>query len=467
MLDRLLKTYAQDPLAIDAALARARIVAADSGKAAAGAWLQQRAPRVRAKGLQVRLLHAAAVYLWNSDDIAAAEALFARVIAYAPSSSEAQQSRYALGRIAESQGRYAAAAGSYRAATAGPGAEITRESRWRQGWSAYLAADYPLAAERFGDAVRKANDDSAREQALYWQARALQRCADDTGAEKLYRDVIALFPDGFYALLAEQRLGSSAPKPEIVALPAGEHESHPGVSLALERARTLEAAGLHDFATAELRTVDTASDASAARALLPQLVAMGAPDQALRTALGLFRTGALREQELYPYLYPHPFVDIVSKEATARGVEAPLVYSLMRQESLFDRYAVSPASAYGLMQLLLSTARRVAAAEPDLGAIGVQDLFDPEINIRLGTAYLAELSQRFSGDSVLMLAGYNAGEQAAERWKTKLAGLERDEFIEQISYRETRDYVKKVLRNQRNYRRLYGDEAAPVSESVE
>jgi soluble lytic murein transglycosylase len=108
------------------------------------------------------------------------------------------------------------------------------------------------------------------------------------------------------------------------------------------------------------------------------------------------------------------------------------------------------------MQLLLSTARRVASNDATLSGVLREDLFDPDVNIRLGVAYLAELAQRFGNNEVLMLAGYNAGEQAAERWRARFGDLAPDEFIEQISYRETRDYVKKVLRNYRNYRRLYG-----------
>jgi soluble lytic murein transglycosylase len=108
------------------------------------------------------------------------------------------------------------------------------------------------------------------------------------------------------------------------------------------------------------------------------------------------------------------------------------------------------------MQLLLSTARRVASNDATLSGVLREDLFDPEVNIRLGVAYLAELAQRFDGNEILMLAGYNAGEQAADRWRTRFGDLPPDEFVEQITYRETRDYVKKVLRNYRNYRRLYG-----------
>jgi soluble lytic murein transglycosylase len=114
------------------------------------------------------------------------------------------------------------------------------------------------------------------------------------------------------------------------------------------------------------------------------------------------------------------------------------------------------------MQLLLPTANRMAG-KLGADAVDVDDLYEPSTNIRLGIAYLRELAERFDDDPVLMLAGYNAGEAAADRWRDRLAGQEQDEFIEQISYRETRDYVKKVLRNYRNYLRLYGQLGAGVA----
>ena len=120
--------------------------------------------------------------------------------------------------------------------------------------------------------------------------------------------------------------------------------------------------------------------------------------------------------------------------------------------ALFDPRAVSPAFAYGLMQLLPTTARRVAGD----ANIGGEDLFEPALNIRLGSAYLAELSRRYDGEPIFMLAGYNAGEAAADTWRARYGKLDIDERIERITYRETRDYVKKVLANYRNYLRLYG-----------
>jgi soluble lytic murein transglycosylase len=173
--------------------------------------------------------------------------------------------------------------------------------------------------------------------------------------------------------------------------------------------------------------------------------------------------GQLARAEARTYFYPRAHADIVEREARKAGIDPLLVYALMRQESAFASTAVSSAKALGLMQLLETTARRVAASS-GLPEPAPEDLFDPAVNIRLGVRYLAELAKLFGGNTALMAAAYNAGETAAERWKNLTTKYDEDEMIEMISYRETRLYVKSILRNMRNYRSIYGDAArGPVA----
>jgi soluble lytic murein transglycosylase len=297
---------------------------------------------------------------------------------------------------------------------------------------------------------------AGREEALYWAARSWERAGKKDKAGAAYRTVLDEKPDGFYAYLAERRAGLTARPPIAVSVQTPEAPLPETVMKAFTRALELKRAGLADFAVAEITLSVESAEPSVQLAILPQLLEIGAYTQALRTSLSLYRRKLLDENQLYPYIYPRAFESVVVPQATEREIDPYFVYSLMRQESLFNERAVSPAAAYGLMQLLLSTARRMAT-KAGAGEIDVEDLFSPEMNVRLGTEYLADLGERFDNDPVLMLAGYNAGEKAAERWRERGKGLELDEFIEKISYRETRAYVKKVLRNYRNYLRLYGE----------
>ena len=167
------------------------------------------------------------------------------------------------------------------------------------------------------------------------------------------------------------------------------------------------------------------------------------------------RLAGARGQAMPTVVYPLAFWPQVSRAAAAEGVDPLLAIALMRQESLFDAAARSPADARGLMQLLPSTAAQVARERGEPSP--VDHLYDPEVNVSLGVAHLADLMRRYGGDPLKATAAYNGGAEAVARWEQRFGTLPPDEFVESITYRETRDYVKKVMGNYRRYQQLYGE----------
>ena len=131
-----------------------------------------------------------------------------------------------------------------------------------------------------------------------------------------------------------------------------------------------------------------------------------------------------------------------------------LILGLIRQESLFDARARSPAAALGLMQIIPPTAARLAN-ELNLPKPADEELFNPELNVRLGTLYLRNLLRRYDQKWYKAIAAYNAGEAAVDRWSQAITTDDEEEFIERIPYHETRGYVKLVLRNHHIYKQLY------------
>ena len=131
----------------------------------------------------------------------------------------------------------------------------------------------------------------------------------------------------------------------------------------------------------------------------------------------------------------------------------------IRMESAFRPRARSPAGALGLMQIMPATGRRIARAE-GVRYSGARTLLDPEKNIRLGTAYLRQLLDRLHGHPALVSAGYNAGPHRARRWLARGEGMEPDLWVELVPYKETRQYVKRILEYRIVYRRRLG--APPV-----
>ncbi|KAA3611338.1 MAG: hypothetical protein D8M58_15340 [Calditrichaeota bacterium] len=154
-------------------------------------------------------------------------------------------------------------------------------------------------------------------------------------------------------------------------------------------------------------------------------------------------------KERFPYYYD----SYVHKYARNSKIEPELILALMKQESIFDFNAHSWANAYGLMQLIPATAREMANLK-NVDLKEINQLFDPELNIKLGTHYLKQLSKRFKGKKEWVLAAYNAGPHRVKRWK-KLPGSDQiDVFIENVEYSQTRDYVRKVMKNYWAYKLL-------------
>lgn len=147
--------------------------------------------------------------------------------------------------------------------------------------------------------------------------------------------------------------------------------------------------------------------------------------------------------------FPLQHRDLVSAQARATGLDEAWIYAILRQESAFNPRARSHAGARGLMQLMPATAREVARA---LGLPGpaTNDLYDPELNITLGSGYMLKMQQRYRGNAVLATAAYNAGPGNVNRWLPEQPDSA-DVWIATIPFNETRGYVRRVLA----YRLIY------------
>jgi soluble lytic murein transglycosylase len=147
---------------------------------------------------------------------------------------------------------------------------------------------------------------------------------------------------------------------------------------------------------------------------------------------------------LYELRFPLAQRDRIQRDARAAGIDPAWAYAIIRAESAWTTDARSGADAYGLMQLLPGTAAQLAKVEK-VSFSGAASLFDPDINIRLGTRYLGNMALRYDGSPWLATAAYNAGADPVGRWVDARDALEPDFFIETIPYKETREYVARVL----------------------
>lgn len=155
------------------------------------------------------------------------------------------------------------------------------------------------------------------------------------------------------------------------------------------------------------------------------------------------------------YVYPFPYQEIVYRYATEHNMSPYLIAAVIRTESKFNQYARSPKGATGLMQLMPETAHWIAG-QLDYNDFDLKGMTEPEMNIRFGTWYLATLKREFGGNEVLFLAAYNGGRGNVAQWMNKYGWSSSFRDIDQIPFRETREYVAKVLRDQKRYQDLYG-----------
>ncbi len=149
-------------------------------------------------------------------------------------------------------------------------------------------------------------------------------------------------------------------------------------------------------------------------------------------------------QRLYTQRFPLARRSLVEHEARAARLDPAWVYGIIRSESAWVTDAHSHADAYGLMQVLPSVAKQVAKREK-LEYAGPRDLFDPDLAIPIGTRYLAQMARAYDGSPWLASAAYNAGQRPVGRWIEARGELDPDFFIETIPYKETREYVARVL----------------------
>ncbi len=411
-------------------------------------------------------LEALALIHWKDNDYAGARAAFSRIVSGFPHSELAPAAMLRIGRVFEEEHKLDSARREYRKLIARyPATEAADEARFRAPWTSYLTGRYAEAAAGFQAAHAHAKEASDRDMFDYWRARALEKSGDRAAARALYAQVAASIDSNYYPLLASRRIEAPAPELPAAAMPDPVFGPPPAVSPAaqfhVERALELRALGLKQLEPAELQKLEahTALNPPLREFVFAALVDAQAWYDAIQMVTRMEKRGEIGREAAERVRYPRAYWDAIRSAAVQRGLDPYLVLALARQESLFNPQANSSSDARGLMQLLPSTARKVAAQSGM--APGPLDLFDPALNLQLGTTYLKSLFEMFGGDQFRAVAAYNGGEHAVAHW-VAMYPMEDDEWVENIGYRETRDYVKKVLGGRREYLLLYAPASAPT-----
>lgn len=329
-----------------------------------------------------------------------------------------------------------------------PERKEARESAWNLGWMHYSKKEYAKAVEAFSDRAWARGRD--RERFLYWYARASERAGDKPGALFALGELAESPKITYYSALAKIRLRENLlPSPP----PAAAWSGNPfGKNPAPEKFLFFAKAGLYDLALGEAELLRPRAKTAAQRLYLASLY-LQARDY--KTSISL--ANGVSSPEALRLSFPKGFEERVRFFSRKYSLDEFLVYSLIREESHFDKEAVSVSDARGLMQLLPSTALEVAP-KAGLSNFQASQLFSPDINLELGCYYLSWLLEIFEGNFAISLAGYNGGPTSAKTWHEKNGTLDADEFIEEIPFEQSRNYAKKIIRSYVAYEAVYGRE---------
>lgn len=320
-----------------------------------------------------------------------------------------------------------------------------------------LVTDRPdLAVEIARSHAAGRNDGTERWQAEFWLALSSSAAGNDTEAEEIIRSLADTDRLGYYGITAARILGQPALLPPLGAAPTTPPAAARRVDRETARWDVLRAAEERTAAAFELSRIRERyhNDEAGLFQLAEAMKERGEGFTVISIGRQLERRSPALNERLLKLLYPFPFQEIILAEAARAGVDPFLAAGLIRQESMFNTRAVSPAGAIGLMQVMPATGRAVARSEGL--AHNDQKLHDVEHNVRIGMTYLRDMLNRFDGHLVHTLAAYNAGPRRLESWLAFPESREELLFVERIPFRETRNYVRIVQTNAEIYRMLYG-----------
>jgi len=352
-----------------------------------------------------------------------------------------------------------------------PDSRYAERAYWKIGWWAYRNGSFADAAQAFDAGSSTFPRADMRPAWLYWSGRAHDQMGEATIANDRYRIELADYGNSYYGRLTAKIVdGRTVPSVSDSVTVAATSPTPPIPTAAV--IRQLVALELYDAALKELQFAQRAwgnsppIEATIAWIRHEQAQNETAPERFdhLRGAINIMKRAypqylAAGGQELpaavLEVIYPLDYWPLIDKYSKENGLDPYLMAALIAQESTFTADVRSSANAYGLMQLLPSTGRRYAQ-RLGIRPFSTASLTRPDTNIRLGMANFKDLIERFGGVHYA-LASYNAGDSRVAAWLDERPGLAQDEFIDDIPYPETQNYVKRILGTAEDYRRLYGE----------
>ncbi|MEZ0311126.1 MAG: transglycosylase SLT domain-containing protein [Myxococcota bacterium] len=455
-----------------------------------------------------------------ADDAEAAVRAYQELAELYQSRTEGREALYKAGWLAFNAGQYPAAVQLFGRYVERYGRDRQAdEAAWYLAWATYRSGNLPATLSALAALRTKFPSSTLVPRTYYWEGRVLTSLGRAAEARSSYETTLAAAPLDYYGVLARQRLGElvsdtrpivdandepllfasldiggfdatpseTAADGRLVAAaptsamadrplaPPGTLDSRPDEIIPWGNAafdwqgptarRMLRLIALHNYDAAADLVMSLPAKAGQEKAAVAYararlLYALGDYNAGYRVSAIVFRKELAEaptptNRALMRIAYPDAHANLVESAAREFSVSPLLVLAIMRQESAFDDRARSAASANGLMQIIPDTATKIAKALREDGFEGPQ-VTEKSVNVRFGTWYLGQLMTKFNDNPIMAIASYNAGPIAVAKWVDQKHTLAVDEFVEEIPFRETRGYVRRVISNLAVYSALYG-----------
>ena len=338
---------------------------------------------------------------------------------------------------------------------------------WKLIWYRFQNKHYGDALYHVRNALkRNISSLEVRAKFLYWQGKLAHLHKQTHLAKRSFLQLRTQLPNTYYSQLlfnTKGRLSRYAQISLVANSPKTWHDTPPALSTslthALERPVFLFSINEQEQAATELLHIVQKYPKHAMIWKASNLLYQFQEYYALQKYVANYyswdlKSLAIEGQKVWEFAYPRPYWDTVQKYAQKAHIDPYLAFAIMREESHFNPDALSTTNAMGLMQLMPQTARQLAKRHR-IPLKPISQVFEPSINIHLGTSYLGWLSPQFGRNLIYTAGGYNAGPGNMKKWIRSWKKLPMDEFVEMIPFNETQNYVKRVFRSYHLYKRIY------------
>jgi soluble lytic murein transglycosylase len=401
-----------------------------------------------------------------------------------PASNLADDSLYRIGRIYFSQQDQEKAMQYFQTAVEKyPQSDILSDLYWELGWMQYSLGRYNESLNTFDLMSQKFKGQALEEVSLFWKAKSMERIGKTNESAEAYQRIAQVNPYSYYGFRSMETLkslGISVDLPrfnqELSPLNPDIRDVLPDIydlvdiekdnqnlpqKKHVSKAKELIFLGFDALASSEISASEKEFEQDPAKILEISTLYLSANDYG--KSIGIVRRNYTRlltnltgpEKDYFFYLaYPFAYRDPITAFSAQYAVDPLFLLAIIREESNFRQDAGSHAGALGLMQVMPATGADIASQ------IGIQDyspdiLLDPETSIMMGSYYIRKMLDTFDGNMFYALGAYNGGPGAMQSWIRRFGDLDIDEFVESVTYNETRGYIKRVTGTYHVYKMLY------------